>query len=175
MLVTAQQDAQAEIVAGQCARLVWNTIAMEGADPGPGATWPECAAPTTSICAQRELQEYRRRPPGGKLGNVYSPVNINNKVNSSTNPSALNKPLNVYAPANVTNNVDESTNITATNNINNRQIHRPQIRPMWTVNNSVKISTTNIFNGSGGSHSGGGGMMGGGLRQRRRFVNQRQS
>ena len=84
--------------------------------------------------------------------NVYSPVNINNKVNSSTNIS-VNKPLNVYAPVNVTNNVDNSTNISSTVNINNAKYIDNSTNV--TVNKEINVSTTNIFNGmgSGNSHS----------------------
>ena len=89
--------------------------------------------------------------------NVYSPVNINTRINSSTNVN-VNKPLNVYAPVNVTNNVDNSTNVSVTNNINNAKYIDNSTNV--TVNSSVRISNTNIFNGIGsGGHSGSG--MGG--------------
>jgi len=97
--------------------------------------------------------------------NVYSPVNINTRVNNSTNIS-VNKPLNVYAPVNVTNNVDNSTNINATVNINNAKYIDNSTNV--TVNKDIRVSTTNIFNGSGSSHDMGGnwgshsGGMGGG-------------
>ena len=94
--------------------------------------------------------------------NVYSPVNVNNKINSSTNVS-VNKPLNVYAPVNVTNNVDNSTNISTTNNINNAKYIDSSTNV--SVNKEINVSTTNIFNGGGHSGFGGmGGGMGGGRR-----------
>jgi hypothetical protein len=101
--------------------------------------------------------------------NVYSPVNINNRVNSSTNIN-VNKSLNVYSPVNVTNHVDNSTNISANLNINNARYIDNSTNV--TVNKEINVSTTNIFNGMGsgsshsqggswGSHSGWGGTGGG--------------